>query len=96
MNGDSILGEIVNLRAPQPAADVGSLCAIVINVSPFLPLNWAKIPCDYPIFRSGLMCKKPAVKTSGDGGAEGTGVLSLAEPGSSPRGSRSQRLETSD
>ncbi len=67
--------DLLNLKSPQPTADVGSLCSVAILTSPFASLNWAKIPCDYPIFRAGLMCKKPAVSAT----SSGTFLTSLDE-----------------
>lgn len=61
---NTIVTDLLNLKNPQPNADVGSLCTVMMTVTPFKSLNWAKIPCDYPIFRSGLICKMPTIKIS--------------------------------
>ena len=63
MNGDTLVTDLLSLKLPQPAADVGSLCTVAVLSSPFASMSWAKIPCDYPMFRAGLICKKPAIKT---------------------------------
>ena len=60
MVDDTLVKDLLNLKLPQPTADVGSLCTVAVIFSPFAPLNWAKVPCDYPIFRAGLICEKPA------------------------------------
>ena len=56
------MANLLNFGHPQPSGDVGSLCIIAILNSPFASMNWAKIPCDYPMLRAGLMCKMPAMK----------------------------------
>ena len=55
------MSDLLNLKSRQPNADAGSLCTVMIAVNPFGSMNWAKIPCDYPIFRSGLICKYAAL-----------------------------------
>ena len=60
MNEDTLVVDLLALKYPQPNADVGSLCTVMIINSPFKSTNWAKIPCDYPIFRACVLCKKPA------------------------------------
>ena len=54
-----------SFQYPQPNADVGSLCTGLNGISPFDSLNWAKIPCDYPIFRAGVVCESPAREHGG-------------------------------
>ena len=63
LTGDTLVTDLLNLKLPQPAADVGSLCTVAVLSSPFASMSWAKIPCDYPIFRAGLICKKSTAKT---------------------------------
>ena len=57
---DTLVGHLLQLRSPQPSADLGSLCVVMMATSPHGSLNWAKVPCDYPIYRASLICKKPA------------------------------------
>ena len=52
--------DFVNLNNPQPDPNAGSLCSAMATYSPFESTNWIKIPCEYPIFRSGVICKKQA------------------------------------
>ncbi|CAD5116857.1 DgyrCDS5699 [Dimorphilus gyrociliatus] len=59
---DSYLKDVVSFKNPQPTADVASLCTIMILINPKKPLHWAKIPCDYPMFRAGQICKMPDKK----------------------------------
>jgi len=57
---DSVSSDLLQLDHDQPIADVGSLCTVMLPLSPFGSLNWAKIPCEYPIFRAGAICKQHA------------------------------------
>ena len=57
---ESIGMEFINLKNPQPTADVGSLCGAMVLNNPFASTHWVKIPCEYPLFRAGCLCKKPA------------------------------------
>ena len=59
---DAIGTDFLELKNPQPVADVGSLCTAMLVKSPFASLSWTKVPCDFPIFRSGLICEKPATE----------------------------------
>ena len=56
---------ILALGSPHPTADTSALCTIMMNNNPHGSFNWAKIPCDYPIFRTGLICKKKAENYKG-------------------------------
>jgi hypothetical protein len=58
---DDVGLNFIDLSKPQPTADVGSLCSGFLANDPFGSLNWVKIPCDYPLFRSGVICEMPAV-----------------------------------
>jgi len=60
LHEDTHIADLVNLDSPQPSADIGSLCTVMIPKTPHGSLNWAKIPCDYPIFRAGTICKTTA------------------------------------
>ena len=60
VHADTLVMDLLRLKSPQPNADAGSLCTVMSLVSPFSSLNWFKIPCDYPIFRAGLICKQRA------------------------------------
>ena len=51
----------LQMASAQPVADVGSLCTVIMPMCPFSSLNWGKIPCEYPIFRAGIICERPAV-----------------------------------
>ena len=71
---DTVQTGVVNVDLPQPNADVGSLCTAMIFVSPHGSNNWAKIPCDYPMFDAGLICKQKAqrlLSNEGDDGDDG-------------------------
>ena len=57
---ETIGNDFINVDSPQPAADDVLLCTAMVPVSPFGSLNWVKVPCDYPMFISGLICEKPA------------------------------------
>ena len=57
---DSLGFDFIDFNKPQPTADVGSLCTGFFANDAFGSMNWVKIPCDYPLFRSGLICEKPA------------------------------------
>ncbi|KAK2157989.1 hypothetical protein LSH36_179g02007 [Paralvinella palmiformis] len=63
---DAIGTDFLELKNPQPVADVGSLCTAMLVKSPFASLSWTKVPCDFPIFRSGLICEKPATEVDED------------------------------
>ena len=56
---DSFLPEIVDFDLKQPTADSSTLCSGFLYTSPHESLNWIKIPCDYPLFRAGVICKQP-------------------------------------
>ena len=73
VNVDSLEVDLLALKYPQPNADVGSLCTVMMINSPFKSTNWAKIPCDYPIFRAGIICKKPAEDVDTEGTLIGFG-----------------------
>ena len=63
---DTIGTDFLDLKNPQPTADVGSVCSALLVTSPFSSLSWTKVPCDYPVFRSGLICERPASGRHGD------------------------------
>ena len=59
--------DVLHLDIPQPTNDISSLCTIMAMMSPHESLSWIKIPCDYPVFRAGVICKmlSPAVNKEG-------------------------------
>lgn len=58
ITGDSTLPTIINFDVAQPILDSASLCAGALPISPFGSMNYVKIPCDFPLYRAGLICKK--------------------------------------
>ena len=58
---DTVQTNVVNTENPQPNGDVGSLCTAMALVNPHISNNWVKIPCDYPMFDAGLICKRKAI-----------------------------------
>ena len=66
VHSDSVLVNIVSFDSNQPSADSSSLCVGALSVSPFKPMSYVKIPCDYPMFRAGVICKKATESISND------------------------------
>ncbi|KAI0232930.1 hypothetical protein LSAT2_016795 [Lamellibrachia satsuma] len=60
LHEDSIIKDLLNLKYRQPSASFANLCTVLVSRSPHGSLNWAKVPCDYPMFQVGLLCKRPA------------------------------------
>lgn len=50
----------LDITHTQPVSNDGSLCVGMFVKSPFLSLNWMKVPCRYPVFRAGVICKMAA------------------------------------
>ena len=55
---DGLLTEIVDYDMPQPTTDSASLCTGFLPYSSSHSMNWLKIPCDYPLFTAGVICKQ--------------------------------------
>ena len=53
---------VLDVTHTQPVSNEGSLCVGMFVKSPFSSLNWMKIPCRYPVFRAGLICKTKAIR----------------------------------
>ena len=66
IHSDSVLPNIVEFSSKQPSADTASRCVGMLSQSPFAAPSFIKIPCDYPIFRAGVICKKPALTNEVD------------------------------
>ena len=47
----------------QPNLDAGLKCTVAMANSPFGSLNWAKLPCDFPLHSGAAICKQPAAFT---------------------------------
>jgi hypothetical protein len=62
---DTQVQDILHLTARQPIADSASLCTVLMMKSPFASSSWVRVPCDYPIFRAGVICEKPAAMQQG-------------------------------
>lgn len=60
IHADTKDAHLFQLGSGQPSADQGSLCVVMMTTSPHASLSWAKIPCDYPISKAGMICKKRA------------------------------------
>ena len=56
---DDELADIVNFDIPQPTSDITSLCTGFVPQSSSDSMRWIKIPCDYPLFAAGVICKQP-------------------------------------
>ena len=59
------MGDLLNIKHRQPSASLADLCTVMMMRSPHGSLNWAKIPCDYPMFRAGVLCKRPLPRNEG-------------------------------
>lgn len=59
---DTLVTDLLYLKDSQPTADAASLCSVMMLSSPFGSTHWAKIPCDYPVFRAGMICKRPGTR----------------------------------
>lgn len=80
MRSDSVLPNIVEFSSNQPSFDSSSLCVGALSVSPFAPLNFVKIPCDYPIFRAGVICKKQLLIETSDSTDEEVDSFAKIDP----------------
>ena len=63
LHPSSKANDLLYLKNSQPTNDAGSLCTVMINIEPTASTNWAKIPCDYPVFRAGAICKTKGIRT---------------------------------
>jgi len=57
---DTVITDLLDLKHRQPSASLADLCTLMVLRTPHGSLGWAKVPCDYPTFRAGLLCKRPA------------------------------------
>ncbi|KAI0226424.1 hypothetical protein LSAT2_023008 [Lamellibrachia satsuma] len=57
---DTSMADLLNLKHRQPSGSLADLCTVMMTRSPHGSLNWAKVPCDYPMFMAGVLCKRPA------------------------------------
>ena len=62
---DTLVEDLLNLKHRQPSGSLADLCTVMMTRSPHGSLNWAKVPCDYPMFRAGVLCKRPAYGMEG-------------------------------
>ena len=56
---DDVLSDIIDFDIPPPTADIASMCTGFLSQSSSESMNWIKIPCDYPLFAAGVICKQP-------------------------------------